>query len=91
MQFCLLPSPEIQRVATTPMVCLTVHILQIVAQGTVSSPETLENGHAEFLLTVQDYVCGGMKTSTIVFVTSLSHPFSHSTDYHCPTAAAWTN
>ncbi|KAH9998674.1 hypothetical protein BJV77DRAFT_959648 [Russula vinacea] len=37
----------------------------ITAQGTVSAPETLDNGQVEFLLTVQDYVGGSLKTSTI--------------------------
>lgn len=40
----------------------------ITAQGTVSAPETLDNGQVEFLLTVQDYVGGSLKTSTITSV-----------------------
>ena len=47
----------------------------VSAVGIVSSvPTTTDDGKVDFLVTAQDYVCGGMKTSTVMCAASLFPP-----------------
>ena len=60
----------------------------VSALGTVSSvPVPQQDGKVDFMITAQDYVCGGMKTSTIMSASALFSLLTcphHSTTFQMP-------